>query len=143
MLSSSRFTVGGETYIVAGVDASAPPELLSVVIDAPERRDSTTLALRIRFGDGTKKSFPYDLENGRDLLKVLYMAEQDDVRLDVIVRGADKVWRFGKSLYLVMTQEHREIWVRRLLSFLDEKFGSDEDRIRLAILRDIRQENDK
>ncbi|MYA97314.1 MAG: hypothetical protein F4X91_13005 [Nitrospinae bacterium] len=143
MLSSSRFTVGGETYIVAGVDASAPPELLSVVIDAPERRDSTTLALRIRFGDGTKKSFPYDLENGRDLLKALYMAEQDDVRLDVIVRGADKVWRFGKSLYLVMTQEHREIWVRRLLSFLEEKFGSDEDRIRLAILRDIRQENDK
>lgn len=143
ILSSSRFTVGGETYIVAGVDASAPSELLSVVIDAPERRDSTSLGLSIRFGDGTEKTFLYDLENGRDLLKALYMAEQDDVRLDVIVRGVDKVWRFGKSLYLVMTQEHREIWVRRLLSFLEEKFRSDEDSIRLTILRGIRRVNDK
>ena len=143
ILSSSRFTVGGETYIVAGVDASASPELLSVVIDAPEQTDSTSLGLSIRFGDGTEKTFPFDLENGRDLLAALYMAEQEDVRLDLIVRGTDRNWRFGASSYLVMLQEHRTIWVQGLLSFLEEKFGSDEDRIRLAILRGIRRENNK
>ncbi len=141
ILSSSRFTVGGRTYIVAGVDASASSDLLSVVIKAPGQTDSTPLDLSIRFGDGTEKSFPFDLESGRDLLAALYMAEQDDVRLDVIVRGADKDWRFGKSLHLVMPQEHREIWIRRLLSFFEAKFGSDEGRIRLAILRGIRGEN--
>ena len=143
ILSSSRFTVGGETYIVAGVDASASPELLSVAFDSPEQMDPSSPDLTIRFGDGTEKTFPFDLENGRDLLAALYLAEQDDVRLDVIVRGEDRNWRFGKSLYLVMTQEHRELWARRLLSFLEEKFGRDEDRIRLAILRGIRRENDK
>ncbi len=143
ILSSSRFTVGGETYIVVGVDASASPELLSIVFDAPERTDSAALKLIIRFGDGTKKPFPFDLENGRDLLAAICLARQDDFRLDVIVRGSDKDWRFGTSLYLMMAQEHHEIWVRRLLSFLDEKFGSDEDRIRLEILRGIKRENDK
>lgn len=143
ILSSSRFTVGGETYIVAGVDASASPEVLSVDLDAPEQTDSTTLALRIRFGDGTEKTFPFDLENGRDLLAALYMAEQDDVRLDVIVRGTDGNWRFGVSSYLVMPQEHRTIWVQGLLFFLEEKFGSDQDSIRLAILKGIRREDEK
>ena len=141
ILSSSRFTVGGETYIVVGVDASAPPELLSIVFDAPERTDSAALDLSIRFGDDTKKSFPFDLENGRDLLAAMCLAMQDDFRLDVIVCGADKEWRFGTSLYLMMAQEHHEIWVRRLLSFLEEKFASDENRIRLEILKSIKREN--
>ena len=143
ILSSSRFTVGGEKYIVAGVDASASPEVLSVDVDVPEQTDSTSLGLSIRFGDGTEKTFPFNLENGRDLLAALYLVEQDDVRLDIIVRGGDKDWRFGKSLYLVMPQEHREIWVWHLLSFLEGKFGSDEGRIRLSILKGIRREDEK
>ena len=143
VLSSSRIAVGGETYIMVGVDASASSELLSVVFDAPEQTDSAALKLNLRFGDGTKKSFPFDLENGRDLLAAICLARQDDFRLDVIVRGSDKDWRFGTSLYLMMAQEHHEIWVRLLLSFLEEKFGSDEDRIRLEILRGIKRENNK
>ena len=142
VLSSARFTVGGETYIVVGVDASASPELLSVVFDSPEWTDSTTLGLNIQFGDGTKKSFLFDLDNGKDLLAALYLASQDDVRLDIIVRGTDKNWRFGVSFYLVTSQEHRAIWVQRLLSFLEEKFASDENKIRLEILKGINRGNE-
>ena len=142
VLSSARFAVGGETYIVVGVDASASPELLSVVFDSPEWTDSTTLGLNIRFGDGTKKSFLFDLDNGKDLLAALYLASQDDVRLDIIVRGTDKNWRFGVSFYLVTSQEHRAIWVQRLLSFLEEKFTSDENKIRLEILKGINRGNE-
>ena len=138
VLSSARFIVGGETYIVVGVDASASPELLSVVFDAPERTDSTTLEFSIRFGDGTKNSFPFDLENGRDLLAAMYLVRQDDFRLDAIVRGTDKNWRFGASSYLVMPQEHRENWIQGLLSFLEKKFACDEDKIRLEILKSIK-----
>ena len=75
VLSSDRFIVGGETYIVVGVDASASPELLSIVFDAPGQANSTALSLKIRFGDGTKKSFPFDLENGRDLLAATLSGE--------------------------------------------------------------------
>ena len=143
ILSSARFTVGGETYIVVGVDASASPELLSVVFDSPEWADSTKLGLNLRFGDGTKQSFPFRLENGQDLLTALYLAKQDDVRLDIIVRGMDKNWRFGASLYLVMSQEHRAIWVQHLLSFLEQKFTNDENWIRLEILKGIRRAIEK
>ena len=143
ILSSARFTVGGETYIVVGVDASASPELLSVVFDPPEWADSTKLGMNLRFGDGTEQSFPFCLENGQDLLAALYLAKQDDVRLDIIVRGTDKNWRFGASLYLVMSQEHRAIWVQHLLSFLEQKFTNDENWIRLEILKGIRRAIEK
>ena len=143
LLSSARFTVGGETYVVVGVDASASPELLSVVFDSPEWADSTKLGLNLRFGDGTKKSFPFDLENGQDLLAAMFLARQDDFRLDVIVRGSDKEWRFGTSLYLVMSQEDRAIWVQHLLSFLEQKFTNDENGIRLEILKGLRRAIEK
>lgn len=143
LLSSARFNVGGETYIVFGVDAAASPELLSVVFDSPEWADSTKLGLNLRFGDGTEQSFPFRLENGHDLLTALYLAKQDDVRLDIIVRGTDKNWRFGASFYLVMSQEHRAIWVQRLLSFLEQKFANDENRIRLEILKGLRRAIEK
>ena len=143
VLSSDRFIVGGETYIVIGVDASASPELLSVVLDSPKWADLTRLVLNLRFGDGTRKSFSFDLENGRDLLAAMYLSRQDDVRLDIIVRGTDNNWRFGASSYLVMSQEHRADLVQGLLSFLEKQFGSDESRIRLEILKSIKRENDK
>ncbi len=137
ILSSARFIVGGETYIVVGVDASASTELLSVIFDSPELADSTKLSLNFRFGNGLEKSIPFKLDDGKDLLAALYFARQEDVRLDFIVRGTDKNWRFGASSYLVISQEHRASWVQGLLSFLEEKFRSDENRIRMEILKGI------
>ncbi len=140
ILASARFTVGGETYIVAGVDESAPSALLSAVgLGAPERTAPDALRLNVRFGDGAEKSFPFRLDDGKDLLAALFLADQDDVRLDVIVRGADGRWRFGTSRYLGMSREHRSFWRRCLFAFLAEKFAGDESRVRLAILRGARR----
>ncbi len=138
ILSSGRFIVGGETYIVVGVDAAASPELLSVALGAPECVEANVLGLGVRFGDGTHRSFPFRLDEGKDLLAAIYLAEQDDVRLDFIVRGEDRNWRFGASSYLVMTQEHRKMWVACLLSYLSKKFQGDEGRIQLEILRGMK-----
>ena len=142
-LLSARFIVGGESYIVVGVDASAPPELLAVNFDTPKWTDSTTLGLNLRFGDGMEQLLLYELENGKDLLAALFLARQDDVRLDIIVRGTDKNWRFGASLYLGLSQKQRADMVQGLLSFLEKTFGGDENRIRLEILKGIKQENEK
>ena len=142
VLSSGRFIVSGETYIVVGIDESASPELVSVVLGLPEWADVNTLGLSVRFGDGTEKLFPFHLNNGKDLLAALYLTAQDDVRFDIIIRGMDKNWRFGTSFYLVMSHEQRAIWVQRLLSFLEEKFGCDENRVRLEILKGIKRGNE-
>lgn len=140
VLASARLTVGGGTYIVAGVDAQAPSALLSAVeLGAPARAAPDALCLRVRFGDGAEKSFPFRLDDGKDLLAALYLADQDDVRLDVIVRGADGRWRFGTSRYLGVSPEHRSAWRRWLFAFLAERFGGDESRVRLEILRGTRR----
>lgn len=139
LLSAARFIVGGETYIAAAVDASAPPGLLSVAL-APPTMEAGALRLNVRFGEEAEKSLPFRLENGRDLLAALYLAAQDDLRLDFLVRGTDGIRRFGTSAYPAMPQEHRAIWIDRLLSFLEEKFGGDEGRIRLEILKGVKGE---
>ncbi len=139
VLAARRFIVGGETYIAAGVNASAPSEALSVAL-APPTMEAGALRLNVRFGREAEKSFPFRLENGRDLLAALYLAAQDDLRLDFLVRGADGIRRFGASAYPAVPQEHRAAWLGRLLSFLEEKFGGEEGRIRLEILKGVKGE---
>ncbi|MBI2178977.1 MAG: hypothetical protein HYU38_11690, partial [Candidatus Tectomicrobia bacterium] len=76
---------------------------------------------------------------GRELLAALHLAEQPDVRLDFIVRGEDGPWRFGASRYLVPEASEREAWARALLLHLHARFGGEEDRIKIEILRGVKE----
>jgi hypothetical protein len=142
VLAAGRFLVGSATYLVAGMDAKAPPEtaFVTLALDAggageEGAGEEAELTLRLRFGDGEERRFPFRLADGKDLLAALHLAEQPDIRLDLIVRGEDGLWRFGASFYLVPPHEERDAWTRALLEHLHRRHGGEEDRIKIAILR--------
>lgn len=139
VLAAGRFAVGGGTYLAAGLDAKAPAESAAARLSlaAGEGGDP---CVRVRFGNGEERGFPFRLEEGRDLLAALHLAEQPDVRLDLIVRGEDGLWRFGASRYLVPEASEREAWARALLEYLHARFGGEEDRIKIEILRGVKEE---
>lgn len=141
VLAAGRFTVGGGAYLVAGVDARAPAGAASVTLSlaAGGGGEGEDPALRLVFGSGEERRFPFRLAEGRELLAALHLAEQPDVRLDFIVRGEDGLWRFGASLYLVPGASEREAWARALLEYLHARFGGEEDRIKLEILRGVQK----
>ncbi|MEK6710126.1 MAG: hypothetical protein AABZ64_06075 [Nitrospinota bacterium] len=138
VLAAGRFAVGGGPYLAAGLDAKAPAGAAAaeLALAAGEGGDP---CVRLRFGSGEERRLPFRLEEGRDLLAALHLAEQPDVRLDLIVRGEDGLWRFGASLYLVPPPGDREGWTRALLEYLHRRFGGEEDRIKVEILRGIQK----
>jgi hypothetical protein len=144
VLAAGRFTVGGGAYLVAGVDARAPAEAASVTLSlaAGGGGEGEDPALRLVFGSGEERRFPFRLAEGRELLAALHLADQPDVRLDLIVRGEDGVWRFGASRYLVPEPSEREGWARALLEHLHARFGGEEDRIKVEILRGVKGEGE-
>ncbi|OGL59610.1 MAG: hypothetical protein A3J27_12020 [Candidatus Tectomicrobia bacterium RIFCSPLOWO2_12_FULL_69_37] len=139
VLAAGRFTVGSGTYLVAGLDAKAPAGAASVILSL-QTVEGMDPALVLRFGSGEERSFPYRLAEGRELLAALHLADQPDVRLDLIVRGEDGLWRFGASFYLVPPPGDREAWTRALLMHLHERYGGEEDRIKIEILRGAKKE---
>ncbi len=138
VVSAKRLTVGGNTYLVAGIDANVfSAELAMVSLLPPVREEGAGLSLRVRFGDGAEKSFRFDLGDGKDLLAAVRLAIQADIRMDLFVRGEDGQWRFAASRYLLPSQESRDLWLRLVTEYLYREFGGDEDRIKLAILKGV------
>ncbi|MFC1491384.1 hypothetical protein ACFLQ0_02205 [Nitrospinota bacterium] len=136
--AAERFVVGGDTYLVFGVDSAAPAEAVSCALAPPVGDKREGVSLQIRFGDGSERGFRFDLSDGKDLLSAVRLAHQTDIRTDTFVRGEDGVWRFGTSHYLLPEVEQRSAWIRMVLKYLFEKFGGEEDRIRLAILEGVK-----
>ncbi|MEE9273893.1 MAG: hypothetical protein V3V62_01115 [bacterium] len=134
-----RFSVGGDTYLVAGVEGTASPEVASMALAGVECEEAERLGLRVRFGDGTERVLSFDLTQGADLLAAIRLTEQPDLRFDLFVHGEDAVWRFGAAVYLVPDPGMRTQWLGRVFEFLNERHGGEEDRIRLAILRDVEE----
>ena len=133
-----RLVVGGNTYLVAGIEAndfSADQAMVAPL--PPGQGEGADISLRIRFGGGEERSFRFDLENGKDLLTAVRLALQPDIRMDLFVRTEDGQWRFAASRYLLPNQENRDLWLRLIMEFLHLEFGGDEDRIRVAILKGI------
>lgn len=135
--ASGRLTVGGDTYLFFGVDAGAPPEAVSAEMTAPCSEGGEAISLVVRFGGGEVK-FRYDLADGRDLLAAIRLARQPDIRADLFVRDEEGAWRFGASRYLQPDEAARTEWLRLVLTQLIGKWGGEEDRVRLDILKSVK-----
>lgn len=135
--ASGRLTVGGDTYLIFGVDAQAPTEAVSVEMAAPLQEAGEAVSLVVRFG-GEEVKFRYDLADGRELLAAIRLARQPDIRADLFVRSEEGAWRFGASRYLQPGEAARAEWLRLVLTHLIGKWGGEADRIRLDILKSLK-----
>jgi hypothetical protein len=122
--------VGGDTYLMFGVDASAPSEAVSIELAPPREEEEAKIILAVRF----------DLSEGKDLLAAVRLALQPDIRADLFLRGEEGRWRFAASRYLQPGEGHRAAWAGLVLTYLREKFGGEEDRVRLAILKVLKSQ---
>ena len=134
---AERLSVGGDTYLFFGVDSTAPAEAATAELIMPGEAGDA-LSLNLRFGDRSEQGFRFDLSDGKDLLAAIRLARQADIRIDLFVRGEDGLWRFGASRYILPGEAHRSAWMAGVLRYLFGKFGGEEDRVRLAILKDVK-----
>jgi hypothetical protein len=134
-----RLAVGGDTYLMFGVDDSAPSEAVSIELAAPRREEEGEIILEVRFG-GENRAFRFDLSDGKDLLAAVRLTLQPDVRADLFLRGGEGGWRFAASRYLQPGEAHRAAWAGLVLEYLHREFGGEEDRVRLAILKGVKGE---
>jgi hypothetical protein len=135
--SSGRLLVGGDTYLIFGADVTVTLDAVSAELAEPGEGEKDTVSLRVRFG-GAEKRFRFDLSAGKDLLAAVRLAHQPDIRVDLFLRGENGLWRFAASRYLQPDEAHRAAWRRRVLEYLFEKFGGEEDQIRLEILKAVK-----
>ena len=68
-----RLAVGGDTYLMFGVDDSAPSEAVSIELAAPRWVEEVEIILAVRFG-GEERAFHFDLSDGKDLLAAVRLA---------------------------------------------------------------------
>ena len=129
--------MGGDTYLMFGVEASAPSEAVSIELAPPRQEEEGEIILAVRFG-GEERAFNFDLSDGKDLLAAVRLALQPDIRADLFLRGEEGRWRFAASRYLHPGEGHRAAWAGLVLAYLREKFGGEEDRVRLAILKALK-----
>ena len=134
-----RLAVGGDTYLMFGVDDSVPSEAVSIELAAPRWVEEVEIILAVRFG-GEERAFHFDLSDGKDLLAAVRLALQPDIRADLFLRGGEGGWRFAASRYLQPGEAHRAAWAGLVLEYLHGKFGGEEDRVRLAILKSIKSQ---
>jgi hypothetical protein len=134
---AERLSVGGDTYLFFGVDAADPAEAATAELIMPGE-EGDALFLNLRIGERSEQRFRFDLSDGRDLLAAIHLARQADIRVDLFVRGEDGLWRFGTSRYILPSEAHRAAWTAGVLRYLFGKFGGEEDRVRLSILKDIK-----
>jgi hypothetical protein len=135
--SSGRLTVGGDTYLLFGVDAGASTEAVSIELAAPLQEAGEAISLVVRFG-GEDVKFRYDLSDGREALAAIRLACQPDIRADLFVRDEEGAWRFGASSYLQPDVMARTEWLRLVLTYLIGKWGGEEALIRLEILKSLK-----
>ncbi len=138
IISERRLIVGGSSYLIAGFDAVAFSSDLAMVSPRPPvRGEGAEVLFRVRFGNGTERSFRFDLGDGKDLLAAIRLAVQADIRMDLFLRTEDGQWCFAASRYLLPNQEDRDAWLRLVLEYCYQEFGGEEDRIKVAILKGV------
>ena len=125
------------TFSAPSTDVTAAPEAVSAELAEPGKGEKDAVSLRVRFG-GAEKRFRFDLSAGKDLLAAVRLAHQPDIRADLFLPGENGLWRFAASRYLQPDEAHRAAWRRRVLEYLFEKFGGEEDQIRLEILKAVK-----
>jgi hypothetical protein len=135
--SFARILVGGDIYLISGLEVFSTPEPISVDLAQLGEEERGTVSLRVRFG-GAEKRYRFNLSEGEDFLAALHLTYQPDIRANLFLREKTASGVSPPCTIFYRTRFTEPPGSEGFLNIFFEEFGGEEDRIRVEILKAIK-----